>query len=154
MSTKQDLLKQFGEWNQFVVSIQNLNWDKPVETGKSTIHDIVSHIMLWDDYFLENAIKPISINEPLTLKHLDYDQFNHDAMMYGRKLSKNELIQRTIEYRNRILQEISDFSEDKFTREYVDGDGNPFSVEYYVKDFVSHDLHHMKQIENRKETLV
>lgn len=151
MSTKEDLLQQFAQWNQFVVNIQGLNWEVPLNQGKWTIHDLVSHIMLWDEYFLENAIQPISQDVPLTLRHLDYDKFNLDAMVYGRTLSKKELIQRTIDCRNRILLEIKDYSEDRFTREYVDGDNRPFSVDFYVKDFISHDRHHMKQIEERKD---
>lgn len=60
MTAKSELLTQFEEWNHYAASIQDLDWNEPLEEGKWTIHDIVCHIMLWDKYFLEAAIDPIT----------------------------------------------------------------------------------------------
>jgi hypothetical protein len=103
--------------------------------------------MLWDKYFFEAAIDPILNNNPLTLEHLDYDSFNKEAIEYGRTKTKDELIHLTVQYRNLILESIESLSDEKFTREYVYG---KFTFMSYLKDFVEHDQHHMRQIEERK----
>jgi len=66
---KEVLIKEFSEWNNFLTRIESLNWNTPLDEGKWSIRDVVSHIYLWDQYFFEGAIKPISTESPLTLKH-------------------------------------------------------------------------------------
>lgn len=60
MNEKSQLLDKFSEWNRFVRQIEKMEWQMPIDEGKWTIHDIVSHIMLWDKYFYEEAIYPIA----------------------------------------------------------------------------------------------
>ena len=150
MDVKSVLLEEFKEWISFVIKNSDMDWQLPMDTGKWTIHDIVSHIMLWDKYFFEAAIDPILNNNPLTLEHLDYDSFNKEAIEYGRTKTKDELIHLTIQYRNLILESIESLSDEKFTREYVDG---KFTLMSYLKDFIGHDQHHMRQIEERKRRI-
>ncbi|MFD0589509.1 hypothetical protein ACFQZE_16090 [Paenibacillus sp. GCM10027627] len=38
--------------------------------------DIICHMMKWDNYFYEEAIAKITQGEPLTVKHLNFDEFN------------------------------------------------------------------------------
>ncbi|WP_068612755.1 DinB family protein [Paenibacillus tuaregi] len=151
MTLKDDLLVEFEEWSGFVDRIAHQDWNVSLGEGKWTIHDVVCHIYLWDKYFLEEAIKPISEGQPLTLRHLDYNEFNRKAVEAGSKLTKPELIELTRQFRSSIVTEIRDQEPSKFTEEYVDADGNKFSVESYLKDFIWHDRHHMKQIEDLKE---
>lgn len=143
MNNRSDLLNQFKEWNGFVLEIIDLDWKTPIAEGKWTIHDVVSHIMLWDKYFYESTIEPIACDKAITLQLIDYDQFNNDAVTYGRTKTKDELIELTMKYRNLILDCISSLEEGKYSGKYVDG---RFSLESYLKDFISHDRHHMMQI--------
>lgn len=148
MSQKESLLQEFSQWNEFMLSIEKHDWNTQLGEGKWTIHDVVSHILLWDKYFLESAIQPIFTNQSLTLKQLDYDKFNQDAMEYGKSLSKDELIDISTDCRNRIIKVIDNLNEENYSKEYVDADGNQFTVQQYLKDFIWHDQHHRKQIED------
>jgi hypothetical protein len=144
-----DLLLTFEEWISFTRSIQNLNeevWDSSIEVGKWTIRDIISHIMQWDKYFYEEAIVKILADQPLTLIHLDYDDFNSKAITYGRTIRTDELIENAILSRKRIIDCIRTLSDEAIGRNYVDGDGNIFIIPQYLKDFIWHDQHHMVQL--------
>lgn len=142
-----DLLKQFEEWNDFVTKIIDSDWKTPLDDGKWGIHDVVNHIMFWDKYFLEEAIMPIIHGEELTVRHLDYDQFNQKSTEFGRYQNKDNLMKLTKNVRIQILEAIKSMNEDQISAEYIDADGNKFTVETYVKDFIWHDRHHMNQIE-------
>jgi len=150
---KEVLIKEFSEWMNFLTRIESLNWNTPLDVGKWRIHDVVSHIYLWDQYFLEGAIKPISTDSPLTLKHIHFDDFNKTAIEIGKNQTKQEIINLSLQLRNAIVDEINSQDTYKFEKEYIDGEGNKFIIETYLRDFIWHDRHHMKQIEERRAYL-
>ena len=147
MNIRSDLLNQFKEWNDFVLGITDLDWKTPISDGKWAIHDVVSHIMLWDKYFYETTIGPIARDESITLSLMDFDLFNKNAIEYGKTKTKDELIELTLKYRNLILDCISGLDEVDYSKEYVDG---RFTFESYLRDFILHDQHHMMQIKEIK----
>jgi hypothetical protein len=150
MSTEiKDLIKTFEDWVTFAKRLQVLNeevWNSSLEPGKWTFRDIISHIMLWDKYFYEEAIEKIANDKQITLKHLDFDEFNSNAITYGRTITTKELIRKTILYRKNIIDDISTLSEEAINRNHVDGEGNIFNVPQYMKDFIWHDQHHMNPL--------
>jgi hypothetical protein len=103
--------------------------------------------MFWDKYFFEEAIERISNGRELKLKHLVFDEFNREAAEKGKDLPKEQLIELTLKYRNAILDTIKSMTEDQRSRKYKDADGNDFCIETYLRDFIWHDRHHMRQIE-------
>ncbi|RIX50026.1 DinB family protein [Paenibacillus nanensis] len=153
MQLKNDMLEAFAEWKTFLREIEHWDWSEPLREGKWSVHDVVSHIYLWDKYFLEAAILPISDGTPLTLKHLDYDEFNAASVRIGREKQKEEVMQLSISYRDQIIDAIRKQDQSKFAKAYVDADGNPFTVEAYLKDFIWHDRHHRNQIEGIKNNV-
>ena len=150
---KDVLLEQFAEWNAFLEEIDSLDWNRPLGEGKWSVHDAVSHIYFWDKYFYEEAIRPISEDRTLTLKHLNFDEFNNNAKMLGKNIEKSELKSLSKNLRSLIINEIKQQDPSKFSRQYTDGDGKTFVVEQYLRDFIWHDRHHIKQIAALKETL-
>ncbi|WGU96356.1 DinB family protein [Paenibacillus dendritiformis] len=147
MNEKSQLLEKFSEWNRFVLQIAEMEWQTPIDEGKWTIHDIVSHMMLWDKYFYEEAIYPIANGKQVTVSHLDFDAFNREAIEYGKTLTKDELIALTTRYRNMLVDTIQRLDDDTFSREYAEG---KFTVKTYLQDFIRHDQHHITQIEEYK----
>ncbi|MCH1639235.1 DinB family protein [Paenibacillus timonensis] len=147
-ATKDDLLNQFREWTSYVHDIASLDWTKPIGEGKWSVHGLVSHLMMWDKYFWDKAIQPISQDQPISLQDLDFDAFNRDAAEFGRSITKSELIELAVKYRRLIIETIEGLDEEKFSRSYGD-----FTVESYLRDFIGHDHHHRSQIEERKAYL-
>lgn len=151
MNEKEQLLEQYSEWIDYVRVLKEQDetlWNQSMGEGKWLVRDVVSHIMKWDEYFLEGAILKISRKEELTVKHLDYDSFNERAKTYGRTMSIQELIEQTLTYRQNIIDCIKSLSEEEYTKEYVDADGHPFQVPVFIRDFIWHDQHHMNLIKS------
>lgn len=146
--SKEELLQQFRQWVAFVQSLETADerWNIQLGDGKWSVREVVSHIALWDKYFLEEAIDPIHNSVPLTVKHLDYDAFNENAKQYGKRTSPSDLSEQAISYRLQIIQRIEGFSQSVYEGRYVDADGHPFVLEQYLKDFLWHDNHHMDQM--------
>jgi hypothetical protein len=148
MSSKSSLLEQFQQWIAFVQRLEHVeeNWNVQLGEGKWSVTEVVSHIMLWDRYFLEEAIEPIHKQVPLTVKHLDYDIFNENAKRVGQITSPKQLSEQAVSYRKKIMDRIQSMPEDDYVRTYLDADGHPFQLEQYLKDFIWHDDHHMDQM--------
>jgi hypothetical protein len=128
-------------------------WNMNVEEGKWTIREIVSHIMLWDKYFLEEAFEKIFNKSDLTVQHLNFDEFNSKAKIYVKTISITELSEKAIFYREQIIKQIITFRDDEYMKTYTDGDGKPFYVTQYLKDFIWHDQHHINQMKNMNKEL-
>jgi hypothetical protein len=141
-----ELLITFEQWIAFTESLRNMKeevWGLSIEEGKWSVKDIIIHIALWDKYFYEEAIKKVATHQPLTVIHLDYDEFNSKSMSYGRSITTDQLIEEAIEYRSNIIADIRTMSDEVIARDYLDGDGHIFNVTQYVKDFIWHDQHHV-----------
>ncbi|WP_438351589.1 DinB family protein [Paenibacillus sp. FA6] len=150
----EDLIRSFEEWVLFSSNLKDLNeevWDSSIEQGKWTIRSIISHIMLWDKYFYEEAIEKIASGKQVTLKHLNFDDFNGKAIIYGSTITTCELIEQALWYRKKIIEDIRALSDEEIERNYIDEDGNIFNIPQYLKDFIWHDQHHMNPL---KEYLI
>lgn len=150
----EELMNSFEEWISFSSALQELNedvWGSSIEPGKWSIRDIVSHIMLWDKYYYEEAIEKIVNEKPITLKHLNYDEFNIKAITFGRTVTTDELIEKARYYRKKIIADIRTLSEEAIEQIYTDGDGHIFYIPQYLKDFIWHDQHHMKPLKEYLE---
>ncbi|WP_334076650.1 DinB family protein [Paenibacillus sanfengchensis] len=146
-----DLIKSFEEWITFVGTLKDLDggtWASSLEPGKWAIKDIISHMMLWDKYFYEEAINKIATNTELTLKHLNYDDFNREAMVYSKTITTDELMEKAIYYRKKIIETIEALPEEAVEQNYTDGDGNVFHIPQYLRDFIWHDQHHMNPLKD------
>jgi hypothetical protein len=147
----EDLLQEFEEWISFIGSLKAVNqevWNSSIEQGKWTVKDIVCHIMLWDKYFYEEAIEKIAADKPLTVKHLNYDEFNRNAILYATTIPSDELFEQAVSYRKKIIDTIGSLPEVSIERNYVDGDGHVFCVPQYLRDFIWHDRHHMNPLKD------
>ncbi|MDR0268419.1 DinB family protein [Paenibacillus sp.] len=145
MNTKQEKLQAFAELIEFAESLDRLpeeQWAGPIAEGKWSPRDIISHIMLWDKYFLEHAVRPMAEHQPLTMENLDFNEFNCNAAAYGLTQSKNDLIRQTVEVRKELLEVIESIPESEFDYKH---DGK-LSVDEYLVDFYEHDQHHIAQI--------
>lgn len=154
--TTGEMIEEFKSFTSYVRELDSLSeqvWNMPIAEGKWTLKDVIAHMMLWDQYFYEEAIYKIKHDEPLTVKHLNFDEFNANAMEYSKTRSKKIIVEQFIEKRMNIIHDITGLNEDEYTREYKDGDKKKFSIKKYVRAFISHDKHHKKQIEVFKKTL-
>lgn len=149
MVEKEQLLHQFHDWVNFVPMLNDRDaglWNSPIAEGKWAVRDVVSHIMHWDKYFLNEAIMKIAEEGRVATQHQDFDEFNEQARQIGWQVNINALAEQSIQVREQIIQQISSMSQEQYEGVYMDDDGNDFGLAQYLQDFIWHDQHHMKQI--------
>lgn len=149
--TNAELVQTYDGFIEFIDSLEDVledgKWDLPIAEGKWTVKDIVCHLMKWDKYFYGEAIHKIELNEPVTVKHLDFNEFNAQAVEYAKSRTRKEICDEFVEYRKRIISSISGLEDEDYLRTYIDGDGKEFSIRSYLRSFIPHDKKHKKQIE-------
>ncbi|MFS0722378.1 DinB family protein [Paenibacillus sp. 1P07SE] len=145
--------KSFIHFVEDLRSISEANWNRPLAEGKWTLKDVISHIMLWDQYFYDEGIKKIKLAEPVTVKHLDFNEFNANAVQYAKTQTKNEILDQCIHNRKQIIDAISGLAEEEYTKAYKDGEKKKFSIRGFLRGFIPHDRHHKKQIETFIKTI-
>jgi|HigsolmetaGSP11D_1036233.scaffolds.fasta_scaffold03371_9 Mycothiol maleylpyruvate isomerase N-terminal domain. len=148
-SELQSYISALEEWIPFCESLFGLDdetWNRSLAPGKWPIKSIVSHIMLWDRYYYEEAIHKIALSEPLTLVNKAYQEFNRNADAYAKTVGADDLLRDAIAVRKRIIEDLRSLPEERLVQSYIDGEGRAFLIEEYLKDFVGHDRHHMDQI--------
>lgn len=147
---KEQMIREFSAFLPFVRSLSGIGdelWNAPLGEGKWSVGDVIAHMMLWDRYFLEEAIARIARSEPVTVRHLDFDEFNKSAVQYAKGNSRLDIIDAAVNERDEIIRILSALSEEEFMMEHMDGDGRPFSAYGYVQGFIPHDVHHMDQLQ-------
>jgi hypothetical protein len=151
LQSKEQLINQFSALIPFVEALAEMDddkWAAPIEAGKWSTRDVIAHIMLWDKYFFEEAIEKISNHQAVTVQHIDYNEFNRNAVEFAKFKEKQEIINLAIHYRNEILSHLGRIPEEDFPKEHLDGDGSIFSVYTYVVDFIPHDTGHINQLKS------
>ncbi|OBZ18597.1 hypothetical protein A8L34_03225 [Bacillus sp. FJAT-27264] len=150
VKTNEQMVLEFQSFLPFVESLKEApeaHWTTPIGEGKWTVKDIICHIMLWDKYFYEEAIEKIKLGQPLTSRHLDFNEFNANAVEHAKSLSALQVAEDCILQRTRILDTITGLTEEEYIQEYKDGDRKKFSIRKHLRGFLPHDKHHRKQIE-------
>lgn len=143
-------IKKYQGFISYVKSLRNLNeemWTSPIAENKWSVRDIIGHIMIWDKYILEEAIIKINSNQPVTVQDVNIDEFNKNAVEYVKTKDQDEIINQTIHYRKELIETLMLLSEEQFFNNYIDSSGNNFSVNSFLEDFIPHDDHHKRQIE-------
>lgn len=149
VTEKLQLLDTFKEWITFVTDLARYDeriWNQSIAAGKWSVRDVTAHILRWDIYFYEEAILKVRAGLPLTVKHLNYNEFNEQAKIYSKSTSIAELVHEAASIRERIIDTIAQLADEQYKADYVDADGHAFEVSQYIKDFIWHDQHHMEQI--------
>ncbi|OUS76104.1 hypothetical protein B1748_14940 [Paenibacillus sp. MY03] len=154
--TSKEMVEEFKSFINFVQDLKKIDeehWNRPLSEGKWTLKDVISHIMLWDKYFYEEGIKKIKLGQPVSVRHLNFDEFNANAREYAKTQSRDQIIDQFLEYRKKIISDISGLPEEDYIKAYKDGDTKKFSIRGYLRGFISHDKHHKKQIEKYIKSL-
>jgi hypothetical protein len=157
MKSKQTYLNEFREFIDWVIKLDYYNetvWRGPIAEGKWCMQEIISHMMLWDKLFLEEAIQKIANHEPLTYKNRSFASFNASARVFGMTQTKAEVIEQAIAYRSKLIACLEQIPEADYDKAFTDGEDKPFQIAEYIEDFVGHDRHHASQIHQYLESLL
>lgn len=119
---------------------------EPIKEGKWSIIQIVGHLYYWDKYNLEEMVPYMAEGVDLPA-FPDHDQHNEKAMSYIEGFSVKSLIDSFIQTRKELIEKVSRVGKDvRFT---IGGGKRKFSGESFIKIFIKHDTHHLKQINEK-----
>lgn len=119
---------------------------EPVEEGKWSIRDIVAHLYYWDKFNLEEMVPEMSTGAVLP-PFPDHDQHNQQAILSVTDYSPHFIIDLFINTRKELADNLSRLGKDvKLT---IGKGKRQFSGESFIKIFVKHDTHHLKQIQKK-----
>lgn len=148
--TNAQRISEFQSFTPYIQSLEFLDkevWESPMGEGKWSLKELLCHLMRWDQYFYEEAFAKVKEGQPVTAKHLNFNEFNARAIEYAQTVTVQEAIEQFVRYRSLIVGQMSDISEEEFLRTYRDGDGKNFSYRGHLRGFLPHDKHHKKQME-------
>jgi uncharacterized damage-inducible protein DinB len=120
---------------------------EPIQDGKWSVKELMGHLLYWDKFILERHV-PNMVEGARLVAFPDHDLHNKEAIEYIRNyITAESLIDDFIQLRKQLIKALSEIEN---TVAFTIGTGKrQFTVEKYVKIFVDHDIHHLKQIHGK-----
>lgn len=120
---------------------------EPISEGKWSVKEIIGHLYYWDKFILQNHVP--FMNEGANLDAFpNHDLHNREAIEYISVFTTTgSLIDEFVLNRRILIKAISGIdSNAKFT---IGSGKRQFTVDKYLKIFIDHDSHHLKQMNER-----
>jgi len=120
---------------------------EPISEGKWSVKEIIGHLYYWDRFILRNHVP--YMNEGANLNAFpNHDLHNREAIEYISVFTTTgSLIDEFVLNRRLLIEAISGIeSNAKFT---IGSGKRQFTVDKYLKMFIDHDIHHLKQMNER-----
>ncbi len=145
-------LNQYGKTIDEVLKLtetSSIKLCEAISEGKWSIREIVGHLYYWDKFNLEKMV-PLMDQDADLPKFPDHDQHNEEAMTFLKDYSVETIIDNFVVTRKELSERLSSIDgEVRFT---IGGGKRKFSGESFVKIFVKHDAHHLKQINDKLDS--
>lgn len=144
------LIAELGKYSQFLSELRDVDpglFTAEMAPGKWSIHDLISHIMMWDRNFVEKTGPGLLAGAPVSLEEdMDPQSFNDRAATYGRTLDHGKLLDEALHYRSELLSQLSQLPTEAFDKPSTTHDRMSLAT-FLQQMFTSHDDHHMTQVE-------
>jgi uncharacterized damage-inducible protein DinB len=120
---------------------------EPINAGKWSVKEVIGHLYYWDKFILEKHV-PFMNQGAILIAFPDHDLHNSEAIRYISGFNAtSSLIDEFVQKRRDLIEAMSRIDSDvKFT---IGSGKRQFTVEKYLKIFIDHDNHHLKQIKER-----
>ncbi|GIP26178.1 hypothetical protein J23TS9_13080 [Paenibacillus sp. J23TS9] len=148
MSNKAAL--SYGQTAEEILKYKELDEQRllePIREGKWSVKEIIGHLYYWDKFILGNHVP--YMNEGTNLNAFpNHDLHNREAIEYISVFTTTgSLIDEFVLNRRLLIEAISGIdSNAKFT---IGSGKRQFTVDKYLKIFIDHDIHHLKQMNER-----
>ncbi|WP_273835573.1 DinB family protein [Guptibacillus sedimenti] len=119
---------------------------QPIKQGKWSPAEILSHIMMWDNYLLKERIPFIDMEANLP-KLDNVEEVNQRAAEYALSgLNKENLVAETVKARRRVVARLQQFEPIQWSNTFYI-EKYPICLTGYIKGLIEHDDHHKLQVE-------
>lgn len=148
LRTRKEILIEYGSINKFLKPLHNQNiniLESPIEAGKWSTFEILSHILFWDRFIIER-LSIIKSNLQLSNANINVDEFNKNAVNYVKSgISYEDLLLEIIVTRTKLVNLLKTFSDVDFQKQFIIQDRED-TIQSYMNAMVEHDQHHFNQI--------
>lgn len=142
-------LNQFEKTIDEIIKLKELDnalLNEPIHEGKWSIREIVGHLYYWDKFNLEQMV-PKMIEGAILPEFPDHDQHNKEAIANLKNKSVETVINDFANTRRELIKSLLNLDDEvRFT---IGKGKRQFSGESFIKIFVKHDAHHLKQINEK-----
>lgn len=139
-------LKNFIPFLQTLTAVPDEVLMTAMKGSQWSVCDVVSHIMKWDENFVQTTLRQIVTHKPAILdEHPDVQTFNQQAVQYGRRFAPKALLAQAIKCRSDLVSLLQDVPESDFAKVLTAQSAYTLAG-FLEKMFVSHDEHHRTQM--------
>jgi len=158
-SCNQAIIDRFAsltDWVDGLCDMPEQEWSGPIAEGKASIAGIIAHLTQWDRYLIETAVPDALQKQAIVFP--EFDSFNARAYAYARSgVTKPELIEQFRLTRLKLCRLLESIGEEALERPVTANGtavcphtGTPYSVIYITEEFIDHDAHHQRGIEEAR----
>ncbi|MGM8215499.1 DinB family protein [Bacillaceae bacterium W0354] len=150
LNHKEKVIFHYEQSIEYVQSLKNLSeveWRKPLGDEKWTIAEVIAHFEPWDEIVLEKRVPYFFTRGTLPKLSLNVDEVNREAAKYGAKHTREEVIDRFIQSRQKMIETITEIDSEDWEKTILIG-GQALTIYEYFYKLAEHDEHHFKQIDD------
>lgn len=143
----EQMKKHYSEFDQWIETLRELSesqWQAPLGEGKWSVAAVVSHMLLWDKYSLEERFPYFKEGAALPA-YPDFQSVNDQASEYAVLTPKDQILDELKETRKGYHEILNGMTKEKLAVSFMIST-HSLTVEEYIADFIQHDLHHQKQV--------
>lgn len=149
MKTMEEMKNHYNSFDSWMLSLKQMSneeWFQPIHEGKWSAAEIVSHLIAWDRFTLDQRLGKLKENAVLD-PFPDFQSVNDRAAEYAKSgITKEELIAEFMEVRSAAVAGFLKFEGEEHQFHFKIGN-HSFTIASYMDDFIGHDLHHKGQID-------
>lgn len=137
--------KEFDGWIHSLKALTDAEWNMPLGEGKWSVAAILSHLLLWDQYSLKERFPYFKEGAELP-SYPDFQSVNERAREYAENTgSKEEILDGLLAVRAEFHKMLNGMDNEKLAVSFKISDHH-LTVGTYIIDFIDHDIHHQKQV--------
>lgn len=145
----EQIKKHYTEFDIWIQSLRNLDaseWLMPLGEGKWTVAAVVSHLLFWDKFSLEERF-PYFKEDAVLPSFPDFQEINDKAREYAENnATKDQILDELLEVRQEFHGMLEHMNQDVLAVSFKISD-HQMTTGAYFADFIWHDLHHQKQVD-------
>lgn len=138
-----NMLEAFRVWVKTqLTTVPEENWFIPIGPGKWTLHQLLGHLVFWDQYTLEEMAP--KMKDGSVLYFIEIQKLNDQSKKFSESIgSQSEMIESFLEKRGHLIDYFSTHADENLS---FTVDDRPCSQAAYLHIFTHHDGEHKEQI--------
>ncbi|WP_257391801.1 DinB family protein [Mesobacillus jeotgali] len=137
---------KFDGWIESLRNLKDSEWHKPLAEGSWTVAAVVSHLLFWDKYSLEERF-PLFKEGAILPSYPDFQYVNDRAREYAEKqASKDQILDELLAVRKEFHSILEKMDSKRLGVSFKISD-HQMTINTYFTDFILHDLHHQRQVD-------